>query len=434
MKQIIVIGGGAAGMMAAISASMAGAAVTLLEKNEKLGKKLYITGKGRCNLTNSAPMEEIQSQVVSNPKFLYGSFSAFTNEDLCRMIREAGCPLKEERGGRMFPVSDHSSDVIAALRRILERGGVDIMLHREVKQLLTENLPAEEGAVDGAKEGKGYVQRVTGVKLSDGTVLKADAVILATGGLSYPVTGSTGDGMDFAAKLGMKVTECRPSLVPFICKEPWCRDLAGLSLKNVGFRLVNGKRTLYDGFGEMLFTHTGISGPLVLSASCFYGKRKTEDVCGILDLKPALTEEQLDHRILRDFEEQQNKDFTNSLGGLLPSGLIPVVVEMSGIPAHKKVHEITRAERQGLVQTLKGLTLHVTGTASFAEAIITQGGISVKEVNPSTMESRKVRGLYPAGEVLDLDALTGGFNLQIAWSTGFLAGREAARSEEADEI
>ncbi len=416
MRQVLVIGAGAAGMMAAIAAAEAGAKVTLLEKNEKPGKKLFITGKGRCNVTNGADMEVLFENVVTNRKFLYSAFYQYDNRAVMELLEKEGCPLKVERGDRVFPVSDHSSDVIGALQRRLKDLGVNIRLHTKVQELLT----------------KGTTEiSASGVKLSDGKEIKADAVIVCTGGLSYPSTGSTGDGYEFAKAQGHKICECRPSLVPLETREQWCADLMGLSLRNVSLRMNCGKKELYNGFGEMLFTHFGVSGPLVLSASCFYPQNPKGDVRLFIDLKPALDMEQLDKRILRDFEENQNRQFKNALGGLFPTRLIPVMIQLSGIHPDKKVNEVTREERKSFVTLIKNLPLTVTGTRSFAEAIITRGGVSVKEVNPSTMESKKVKNLFFAGEVLDLDALTGGFNLQIAWSTGHLAGECAAK--EMDE-
>jgi len=314
--------------------------------------------------------------------------------------------LKVERGDRVFPVSDHSSDVIAAFQRCLKKQGVDIRLNTEVKNLLWEEEPEK---------------KVAGVCLKNGQKLMADAVIVCTGGLSYPSTGSTGDGLRWAEETGHKIVACRPSLVPLETAQDWCRDLMGLSLKNVSLRVVSGKKELYHEQGEMLFTHFGVSGPLVLTASC-YLKNAKESVKMYLDLKPALSEEQLDKRLLRDFEEQKNKQFKNALGGLFPSKLIPIMVMLSDIDGEKKVNEITRQERRDFVTLMKNLPLNVTGTRSYAEAIITQGGVAVKDVDPSTMESKRMKNLYFAGEVLDLDAHTGGFNLQIAWSTGHLAG------------
>ncbi len=411
MSRIIVIGGGAAGMMAAVAAAENGGQVLLFEKNEKLGKKVYITGKGRCNLTNACDMESLFGNVVTNGKFLYSAFYGFDNQAVIRFFEEAGCKTKIERGERVFPVSDHSSDVIAALHRQMKGLGVDIRLNTAVKTLVTEE------------------DRVIGVVTQDGETEHAEAVIVAAGGLSYPVTGSTGDGYRMAEEKGHSTKPCYPSLVPLIVKEDWCKELQGLSLKNVTAALCqNGKKVFYEGFGEMLFTHFGVSGPLILSASSYYtGRKSKENISLYLDLKPALSEEQLDKRVLRDFEENKNKQFRNSLGSLFPAKMIPVIIRLSGIDGEKKIHEVTKEERFRFVHLIKHIEMTITGTREFQEAIITKGGISVKEVNPSTMESKLVKGLYFAGEVLDVDALTGGFNLQIAWSTGYLAGSSAAK-------
>ncbi|MCQ2540625.1 MAG: NAD(P)/FAD-dependent oxidoreductase [Acetatifactor sp.] len=408
MSKVIVIGGGAAGMMAAVTAAERGCEVILLEKNEKLGKKLFITGKGRCNVTNAADMEILFKNVCRNEKFLYSAFYGYDNQALMAFIEEEGCPLKVERGDRVFPVSDHSSDIIAAFSGALRKRNVDIKLNTEVKSILyTED-------------------RAVGVNLANGKTLKADKIIVCTGGISYASTGSTGDGYRFAKESGHRFVEPKPALVPLEIRESWCKELMGLSLKNVTLTMMKGKKKLYEEFGEMLFTHFGVSGPLVLSASSYYNG--DPDTMLYLDLKPALTAEQLDKRILRDFEENMNKQFKNSLGGLFPAKLIPVMIDLSGIHPEKKVNEVSREERQNFVQLIKNLPLTVTGTRSFAEAIITRGGVSVKDVNPSTMESKLIQNLYFAGEVLDLDALTGGFNLQIAWSTGHLAGESAAEA------
>ena len=413
MKHIVVIGGGAAGMMAAVMASGPETKVTLLEKNEKTGKKLFITGKGRCNLTNACDRDMFFKQIVTNGKFLYSAFAYMDNQAVIRFFEEAGCQCKEERGERIFPVSDHSSDVISALNRKLEEAKVEVRLHTEVSGLLTKET----------EDGK----KITGVLLSDGHRLSADKVILATGGKSYDATGSTGDGYRMAKEVGHTLQESKPALVPLVVREPWCGNLQGLSLKNVSVTLTDQKKKIYEGFGEMLFTHFGVSGPLILSAGSYYVKKYMDkQVTLTIDLKPALTMEQLDKRILRDFEESKNKQFKNSLDRLLPSKMIPVIVGISGISPEKKVNEITRGERMALAERLKSLTMTVTGTRGFQEAIITQGGVNVKEINPSTMESKRVKNLYFAGEVLDVDALTGGFNLQVAWSTGSLAGVSAA--------
>ncbi|MDO5348560.1 MAG: NAD(P)/FAD-dependent oxidoreductase [Lachnospiraceae bacterium] len=408
MSRVIVIGGGAAGMMAAVSAAMAGHETALYEKNEKLGKKLYITGKGRCNVTNACDMEELFQGVVTNRKFLYSSFYRFTNQDLMDFFEQHGCRLKVERGNRVFPASDKSSDVISTLSRALRELLVEVHLREEAEGLVIQ---------DG---------RCTGVRLKSLRGIKevlSDVVIVATGGLSYPATGSTGDGYQWAEESGHKVTELSPALVPFELLEEDARELQGLSLKNIEASVLKGDKELYREFGEMLFTHFGVSGPVILSASSFVARElKKQRLILSIDLKPALSPEQLDDRILRDFEEEKNKQFKNSLSRLLPAKLIPVMIKRSGIHPDKKVNEITREERRQLVEALKGMRFTITGLRDFKEAIITQGGISVKDVNPSTMESKKVPGLYFAGEVLDLDAVTGGFNLQIAWSTGWTAG------------
>lgn len=409
---VLVIGAGAAGMMAAFAAASAGKKVLLLEKNEKAGKKIFITGKGRCNVTNACEVEDLFQNVVTNPKFLYSAFYNFDNQAVMDFFEREGCHLKIERGDRVFPVSDHSSDVIAALLRALKKQNVEIFYHSEAAELLLR----EGGAA--------------GVRLTTGEELHAARVIVSTGGLSYASTGSTGDGFRFAKEAGHDVKKPVPSLVPLNTQESWCADLMGLALKNVMLRLFDEKKEYYRGFGEMLFTHFGVSGPLVLTASCYYAKYLYGKPAGLtIDLKPALSEEQLDKRILRDFEENKNKQFSNALGGLFPAKLIPVMVKLSGIGAEKKVHEITKEERRQFVFLIKNLPLTVCGARDFAEAVITQGGVAVKEINPSTMESKKIKGLYFAGEVLDLDAVTGGFNLQIAWSTGYLAGNSAAEGE-----
>ena len=413
MSNVCVIGGGPAGMMAAIAAADKGHSVVLLEKNEKLGKKLFITGKGRCNVTNGADVETLLANVVTNKKFLYSAFYSFGNSALMDMIEKAGCPLKTERGERVFPVSDHSSDIIKAFEKILSEKNVEVRLHTTVREIVTEG-----DKLIGVKAIKQNPNGTAG-KIQ---LLKADSVIVCTGGVSYPLTGSTGDGYRFASGTGHSLIKPRPSLVPFETRQKWVKDCMGLSLKNVSMKLVSGKKTVYDGFGEMLFTHFGISGPLVLSASAYYDPEKHKDAKAVIDLKPALSEEVLDKRILRDFDEQLNKSFANALGGLVPSSLIPVIADECGVSKEKKVHDITKEERKKLLYTLKNLTLDITGTRGFEEAIITKGGISVKDIDPSTMESKHIKNLYFAGEVLDLDALTGGFNLQIAWSTGHAAG------------
>lgn len=406
MSKVLVVGGGAAGMMAAIAAAENGNEVHLYEKNEKLGKKLFITGKGRCNITNACDMEDLMKQVVTNGRFLYSAFHSFDNMAVMDFFERAGLALKTERGQRVFPVSDHSSDVIRTLQRELERLGVQIHLNTEVIRVVEK---------DGAFEK---------IQLSKGESV-GDACIVATGGLSYQSTGSTGDGYRFAKELGHTVTELSPSLVAVETKEMYPKELMGLTLKNVSLKLIQGNKTLYSDMGELLFTHFGISGPLVLSASSYIAeeKRKGKELPVIrIDLKPALSEEQLDARILKDFEEAKNKCFKNALEHLLPQRMIEVMVRLSGIDPEKKVNAISKEERRNLVKLFKGVTLQVAGLRDYKEAVITKGGIAVKEIVPSTMESKLVSNLYFAGEVLDVDAMTGGYNLQIAWSTGYAAG------------
>lgn len=418
MSRVIVVGGGAAGMFAAIAAAENGHTVTLLEKNEKLGKKLYITGKGRCNITNAADMDTLFANVMTNPRFLYSAFYACDNQSVIDFFEKNGLATKVERGGRVFPVSDHSSDVIAALQRALKDRGVEVRLHTRVETLLTETWEEEDGA-----ESETVKQRVCGVRLFDGSELPADAVVVATGGFSYQTTGSTGDGYRFATELGHTVTEIYPSLVPFYAKEEYVTRMQGLALKNVRVHIRDGKKLLYDDFGEMLFTHFGVSGPLILSASAaIKPKLVNKPLAMEIDLKPALSFEQLDARLLREFDEAKNRQFKNSIVHLFPAKMIPVILELSRISPEKKVNEITREERQNFVRLMKAFPVTLDGLRNFKEAIITRGGVKVKEINPSTMESKLVGNLYFCGEVLDLDAMTGGYNLQIAWSTGFLAG------------
>ena len=402
--KVIVVGGGAAGMMAAFWAAKEGDDVILLEQNEKLGKKLFITGKGRCNVTNACGIEELLDHVVTNKEFLYSGFYSFSNEMVIELLEKLGCPMKIERGNRVFPLSDHSSDVIRALEQGLRQNGVEIRLNTKVKNILKDNGCA------------------AGVRLAGGDTVKADKVIVATGGMSYPSTGSTGDGYRLARENGHHITELVPALVPLQTAGDICSRLQGLSLRNIKAVLTADGKKVYDEFGEMLFTHFGVSGPVILSASSHLKQYRGKKLELHIDWKPALSDEQLDHRILRDFQKVMNKEFKNSLDHLLPKKAIPVMIELSGIPGHKKVNEITKEERRRLLSLMKDFTLTVTGARGFKEAIITQGGIDVKEIDPGTMESKKIKGLYFAGEVLDLDAVTGGFNLQIAWSTGYLAG------------
>lgn len=404
MSKVLVVGGGAAGMFAAIFAAYNGNEVHIYEKNEKLGKKLFITGKGRCNITNAGDMETLFSSVVTNSKFLYSSFYGYTNEDVINFFENVGVKTKIERGNRVFPESDHSSDVIGGLTRELHRLGVEIHLRTEVKKIV-------------GKEKFEYIE------LNNGKKISADACIVATGGFSYQTTGSTGDGYRFAKELGHQVTEILPSLVPLVIKEDYVRELQGLSLRNVQATIYDGKKKLYQDFGEMLFTHYGVSGPLMLSASSYIAKKvKEKELKLVIDLKPALTFEQLDQRVLRDFDENINKQFKNAIQKLFPSKLVPVILAVCDIDPEKKVNLITKEERQQFISLIKNFELTISGLRDFNEAIITKGGVKVKEINPSTMESKLVQNLYFVGEVLDLDALTGGFNLQIAWSTAYAAG------------
>ena len=404
--KVTVIGGGPAGMAAAIAASRCGNQVSLYEKNEKLGKKLFISGKGRCNLTNASDMKTVMDNVVSNPRFLYSAFGKFSNDDIVNLIEAAGCPTKVERGNRVFPVSDHSSDVIKALEKTLRTESVKVHLNEEVKGLLIK---------DGVCRG---------IKLEGSKSDFADKVIIATGALSYPSTGSTGDGYRWAIYAGHKIVDTVPALVPLETKED-VSSMMGLSLKNIRIEIRDENKVLYSEFGEMLFTHFGVSGPVILSASSYVtGKLREKHLKLSIDLKPALDANTLDARLLKDFEKNINKALKNSLGELLPSGLIAEVIRQSGINPDKRVNEITRQEREQLLKALKGLSFTLIGTRGWNEAIITRGGVSIKEINPKTMESKLVSNLFFAGEILDLDALTGGFNLQIAWSTGWSAGSE----------
>ncbi|MGN0243541.1 MAG: NAD(P)/FAD-dependent oxidoreductase [Lachnospiraceae bacterium] len=405
MRNVIVVGGGAAGMMAAIIAAREGKNVTLLEQNEKLGKKLYITGKGRCNVTNAGDMEELFFNVVTNSSFLYSSFYGFTNTDMMTFLEELGCPLKIERGNRVFPVSDKSSDVIRSLEWELKRCGVSVRLRTKVKQILVEN------------------EKLVGVLLENREKITADSCIVATGGLSYPSTGSTGDGYQFAKECGHQVTDLSPALVPYVVKEAQlCKRMQGLSLKNITFTCYLNNKVKYQEFGEMMFTHFGITGPVVLSSSAHLKKEMFSQTRFEIDLKPALSREQLDARLLKDFQEMKNKRFKNALDKLLPKKMIPVVLELSGVDCEKQINSVTKEERLRLIGLLKAFPLNPVDVRGFSEAIITRGGVRVKEINPSTMESKLVSGLFFVGEVLDLDALTGGYNLQIAWSTAYAAG------------
>lgn len=424
MSKVIVVGGGAAGMMAAIAAAECGHLVTLLEQNEKLGKKIYITGKGRCNLTNASDLENVFSNIVTNPKFLYSAIYGFDNQSSMDFFEQNGLKIKKERGNRVFPVSDHASDVIKTLEKCLRALHVEIRLNTRIKELMIEK---EDHSADNNEEcgrqKKGYGSVIKGIVDQHGKKYVADAVILATGGVSYETTGATGEGIRLSEKCGHHISQLCPALVPLETKEAWCRDLMGLSLKNVNVKIKNGKKVLFDEFGEMLFTHFGVSGPLILTASSKISTvLQEQDLQMFIDLKPALSEEQLQKRLIREFEENSQKQFKNALNGLFPARLIPIMISLSEINPEKKVCEISKAERQKFGNCIKTLPLTIVGTRDFKEAIITRGGVSVKDINPSTMESKIVKGLYFAGEMIDVDALTGGYNLQIAWSTGHLAG------------
>lgn len=475
MGKILVIGAGAAGMMAAIAAASGHERVTLIEKNEKTGKKLFITGKGRCNVTNACDTQGLFSNVMEHSKFLYSAIYGFDNVRVMDFFENKGCRLKVERGLRVFPYSDHSSDIIRTLEKEMDRLGIEVMLNNEVKEIITEDIEDIEENIDSKednleniahelallidrnekkdkyesrndkKTGKGLVHqkkvcacKVLDLKTGQTKLMKTDRIIVATGGISYPLTGSTGDGYRLAGECGHSVSALMPALVPFGIKEKWCGRLQGLSLKNVQLTLYCDKSRIYSDFGEMLFTHYGVSGPLVLSASSHYvhyikkmiKKNKIKDYSDVkteisIDLKPALSKEQLDKRVLRDFDENKNKQFRNAISGMFPSKLVPLMPELTGINPEKKVNEVTRQERDNFVSVIKDMRLTVTELRGYDEAVITSGGVEVSQINPSTMESKLVKGLYFAGEVLDVDALTGGFNLQIAWSTGYLAGKSA---------
>ena len=403
--RIAVVGGGPAGMMAAIAAGEQGADVTLFDGNEKLGKKLYITGKGRCNVTNDADSDAFFKNIPRNPRFLYSCYAAFDNMALMKRIEDAGVKLKVERGGRVFPQSDKASDITKALERMMSKSGVRVCLRSKVKEILPS-----DGGFDLCLSGQ---------------TRHFDRVILACGGASYPSTGSDGSGYALAKGLGHTVTEILPSLIPIVTKEDWCRSLQGLSLKNVKLSAKAGKKLLFDELGEMLFTHFGISGPLVLSLSSVIAGKDLDGIDIRIDLKPGLTREQLERRLLRDFEERARGQISTVLDGLLPRSLTPVIAETAGVAAETAVSQVSRAQREKLMDALKGLPVHAAGFRPIAEAIVTRGGVSVKEVDPKTMESKIVPGVYLCGEMLDVDGFTGGFNIQIAVSTGCAAGRAA---------
>ena len=412
--KVIVIGGGPAGMMSAISSAESGNDVTIIEKMQSLGRKLLITGKGRCNITSSLDMDEFIKNIPGNGMFLYSAFKNYTNQDIIKLLKEEGLEVKEERGNRIFPVTDKSLDVLKCFEKKLKSLNVNIILNTKVKEILVE-----DNIVKGVKTEK--------------EIINADKVILATGGKSYPLTGSTGDGYVMAQKLGHTITKINPSLVPLEAfDKETCKNLQGLSLKNVQIELIdkNKNKVIYEDFGEMLFTHFGVSGPTILSSSAHLVRYKNiqqlfnENKISLkIDFKPALSEEKLNDRILRDFNEEKNKIFRNSLDKLLPQKLIPTIIKISGINPNKKVNEITKIERKNLVKLLKNFEITIKGFRSIDEAIITSGGIKIKEINPKTMESKIIKGLYFAGEIIDVDAYTGGFNLQIAYSTGYTAGK-----------
>ena len=411
MGKVIVVGAGAAGLMAAGKAGENGHQVHLYEKNDRLGKKILITGKGRCNVTKYSDIDNFLNNIPGNPYFLYSAFYGLDSYGTIDFFNKLGLETKVERGNRVFPVSDKAADVVSALERYIRKNKVKLHLNSPVK-----GIEVKDGLAVGIKTAGGVVE--------------ADAVIVCTGGLSYPGTGSTGDGYKFAKDCGHKVTKLYPSLVPLRTKENWCSEVMGLSLKNIAISIKNSKgKELYKDFGEMLFTHFGVSGPVILSASRHLLGKFDEGLKLYIDLKPALDEKTLDSRILRDFEKYINKDFSNALGDLLPQKLTPVVIRLSGIDNGKKVHDITKEERKRLVSVIKGLELNITGTTGYNEAVITSGGIDVDEINPSTMESKLIKNLYFAGEVLDCDAYTGGYNLQIAFSTGFTAGNNVLSEE-----
>lgn len=406
MSKVLVIGGGAAGAMAAYAAGMCGHNVTLLEKNEKLGKKIYITGKGRCNFTNACDPDVFFKNVVSNPKFLYSSIYTFSPDSMIDFVETHGTATKVERGNRAFPVSDHASDITRALERAMKEVGVIIRLNSQVKSINISDSVVES------------------VSLMNNEVIACDHVIVCTGGLSYSTTGSTGDGLRWADSFGLSVTPTRPALVPLNCREDYIMSMQGLALKNVSLSIYNGKKKLYEDFGEMLFTHFGVSGPLILSASSIIGRVLESQVSlqAYIDLKPALSFDELETRVLRDFNDNMNKHLSTVLRGLLPSSMVPVFISIMDFDDSRQINSVTKEERTQLINLLKAFPFTITSLRDYKEAIVTQGGVSVKEIDPSTMKCKNISGLSFAGEVIDLDAFTGGFNLQIAWSTGYLAG------------
>ncbi len=409
----IVIGGGPAGMMSAITSSQSGNETILIEKNNSLGKKLLITGKGRCNITSSLNIEDFISNIPGNGKFLYSAFQNYTNKDIINMLKQNGLSVKNERGNRIFPITDRAIDVLNCFIKEIKKNKVQVMTNCIVKKILKSN------------------DRVLGVELDNGKIINADKIILATGGKSYPITGSDGNGYKLAQELGHTITELKPSIVPLLSDKYICSSMQGLSLKNVKITIIDEEKNkkIYDDFGEMLFTHFGVSGPIILSSSAHLVRYKNIDelfkqnkIKLIIDFKPALSIEELDSRILRDWDQLKNKEFKNSLDKLLPKKAISTIIDLSNIPSNKKVNEITKEERRFLTKVIKEFTIDIKGFRPIQEAIVTSGGISIKEINPKTMESKLVKGLYFAGEIIDVDAYTGGFNLQIAYSTGYTAG------------
>lgn len=404
MKKVVVVGAGPAGMMAAIKSAEKGNSVTLIEKNDKLGKKMFITGKGRCNVTSNKDIEEIIKNIPGNGIFMYSSLYTFTNEDLMQMIEAKGVKLKVERGDRVFPASDKSSDIIKCFENYLKENHVKILFNKRLTDIKVSN-----GHIDS-------------VELNNNEYIKCDSVIMAMGGKSYPLTGTTGDGYEILKKHGHTITDIKPSLVPLVAKESFVKELMGLSLKNIEITIKHKGKKIYKDFGEMIFTHFGISGPIILSASRKVSDILPSEVEFYIDLKPALDDTELDKRIIKDFEKYKNKQYKNALDDLLPKKLIPVIIKLSTIDEDKQVNAITKDERRKLVNIIKAFKITIVSTRPIEEAIVTRGGVSVKEIDPSTMESKKIGGLFVAGELLDVDALTGGFNMQIAFSTGYCAG------------
>lgn len=423
----IVIGGGPSGIMAAIASAYNGDNVILFEKNEKLGKKLFITGKGRCNVTNGCTRDEFFENIVSNPKFLYSAFSSFDNNDVMKLIEDNGTPLKTERGNRVFPVSDHSSDIIKALSKALKDAGVEVRLNESIKNLLIEDIKEiTEDSNDTSEKNSGkdkYKRQVKGIVTDSGKKEFADRVIICTGGISYKSTGSTGDGLHWAGESGHRIESLKPALVPLETKEKWVYNLQGLTLKNVKLSLIINEKTVYKEMGEMLFTHFGISGPLVLTASSILASYDSSSKKMVhIDLKPALSDEEFDQRLIRELKEGNKKEVKNIIGNIYPVKLGLELCKLTDLDIYKKCNEINKEERNKLVNITKRLPISISGTRDYNEAIITHGGVSVKDINPKSMESKIVKDLYFAGEVIDVDAFTGGFNLQIAFSTGYLAG------------